>query len=126
LQTQEDQGQSALYYFAASGLALDPSLPYAWQEPKSVSELPAMTYGRITGLGLLNRNNAWHASRFAESIHTGVVMACVETFCHTITTKTVVVLDKASIQTRDDFAERLPDWKKHGLIITYLSPSAPA
>jgi transposase len=41
LQQQEDQGQIALYYFDASGFALDPTIPYAWQEPKSVIELPA-------------------------------------------------------------------------------------
>src|SRR6266403_2828411 len=47
LQKQEDQGKIDLYYFDESGFALDPSLPYAWQEPKSVIELPAMKYGRI-------------------------------------------------------------------------------
>jgi len=41
LQQQEDQGQIALYYFDESGFALDPTMPYAWQEPKSVIELPA-------------------------------------------------------------------------------------
>ena len=35
------------YYFDESGFALDPTIPYAWQEPKSVIELPAMRYGRI-------------------------------------------------------------------------------
>ena len=30
LQKQEDQGQIALYYFAESGFALDPTIPYAW------------------------------------------------------------------------------------------------
>jgi hypothetical protein len=47
LQQQEDQGKSALYSFAESGLALDPTIPSAWQEPKSVIELPAMRYGRM-------------------------------------------------------------------------------
>ena len=41
LQHQEDQGQIALYYFDESGFALDPTIPYAWQEPQSVIELPA-------------------------------------------------------------------------------------
>jgi transposase len=47
LQHQEDQGKIALYYFDESGFALDPTIPYAWQAPKSVIELPAMRYGRI-------------------------------------------------------------------------------
>jgi len=47
LQQQEDQGKIDLYDFDESGFALDPSIPYAWQEPASVIELPAMRYGRI-------------------------------------------------------------------------------
>src|SRR5215470_7527231 len=51
LQKQEDQGTIALYYFDEAGFALDPTIPYAWQEPKSVIELPARRYGRINVLG---------------------------------------------------------------------------
>jgi transposase len=125
LQTQDDQGKIDLYDFDASGFALAPSIPYAWQEPKRVIELPARQYGRINVLGCMNRHNDVHAYMFAASIHTGVVIACFDAFCHTITNKTVVVIDNASIHTSDDFAERLPSWKKHGLIITYLSPYSP-
>ena len=125
LQQQEDQGKIDLYYFDESGFALDPSIPYAWQEPKSVIELPAMKYGRINVLGFMNRNNDVHSYMFEESIHTGVVIACFDAFCQTITKKTVVVIDNASIHTSDEFEERLPYWKKHGLIIKYLSPYSP-
>ena len=47
LQQQEDQGKIALYSFDEAGFALDPSIPYAWQESGTVIELPAMKYGRI-------------------------------------------------------------------------------
>ena len=47
LQKQEEKGKIALYYFDESGFARDPTIPYAWQEPQSVIELPAMRYGRI-------------------------------------------------------------------------------
>jgi transposase len=125
LQKQENQGKIDLYYFDESGFALDPSIPYAWQEPKSVIELPARRYGRINVLGFMNRNNDLHAYMFEESIHTGVVIACFDAFCQTITKKTVVVIDNASIHTSDEFEERLPYWKKHGLILKYLSPYSP-
>ena len=125
LQTQEDQGQIALYYFDASGFALDPTIPYAWQEPQSVIELPARKYGRINVLGFMNRQNDLHPFMFEDSIHTGVVMACFDTFCHTLTKKTVVVIDNASIHTSEDFADRIPYWKKKGLTIKYLPPYSP-
>jgi hypothetical protein len=57
---------------------------------------------------------------FEQSIYTGVVIACFDAFCHTITKKTVVVVDNASIHRSEAFADRMPHWKKHGLIIKYL------
>ena len=76
-------------------------------------------------LGFMNRSNDLHAYMFEESIHTGVVIACFAVFCQTITKKTVVVIDNASIHTSDDFEERLPYWKKHGWIIKYLPTYSP-
>src|SRR6266702_969961 len=108
LQKQEDQGQIALYYFDESGFALDPTIPSAWQEPKNVIELPARKYGRINVLGLMNRQNDLHPFIFEDSIHTGVVIACFDAFCHTLTKKTVVVIDNASIHTSEDFEDRIP------------------
>src|SRR5712691_11267249 len=107
LQKQEDKGKSDLYYFDESGFALDPTIPYAWQEPKSVIELPARRSGRINVLGFMHRHNDVHPFMFEESIHTGVVIACFDAFCRTITKKTVVVIDNASIHTSDEFEERL-------------------
>ncbi len=75
-------------HFDESGFALDPTIPYAWQEPKSVIELPARRYGRINVLGFMNRHNDLHTYMFDQSIHTGVVIACFDAFCHTITKKT--------------------------------------
>lgn len=125
LQHQEDQGQLALYYFDESGFALDPTIPYAWQAPNSVIELPARKSGRINVLGFMNRQNDLHPFLFEGSIHTGVVMACFDAFCQTLTQKTVVVMDNASIHTSEDFAARIPSWKKKGLMIKYLPPYSP-
>jgi hypothetical protein len=126
LQQQEDTGKIDLSYFDASGFALDPTIPYAWQEPHRVIELPAMRYGRIKVWGCRHRNNDLHTSMFAPSIHTGVVMACCDAFCHTIKNKTVVVIDHASIHRSEEFEDHIPSWKKQGLIIKYLSPYSPA
>src|SRR5262249_34974368 len=93
----------ALYYFDASGFALDPTIPYAWQEPNSIIELPARKSGRINVLGFMNRQNDLHPFMFEGSIHTGVVIACFDTFCQTLTKKTVVVIDNASIHTSEEF-----------------------
>jgi transposase len=62
---------------------------------------------------------------FEPSTHRGVVMACFEALCQTITKTTVGVLDNASIHTSEAFEERLPCWQKQGLLLTYLPPYAP-
>src|SRR4029453_4226352 len=95
LQHQEDKGQIDLYYFDESGFALDPTIPYAWQEPESVIDLPAKKNGRMNWFGFMNRHNNLQAFMFETSIHTGVVIACFDAFCRTITKKTVVVVENA-------------------------------
>jgi transposase len=125
LQKQEANGKIALYYFDEAGFALDPTIPYAWQEAGEVIELPTMKYGRINVLGFMNRNNDVYAYMFDQSIHTGVVIGCFDAFCHTITQKTVVVMDNASIHRSEEFEDRIPYWKKQGLIIKYLPPYSP-
>ena len=125
LQRQEDHGKIDWYYYDESGFALDPTIPYAWQEPKSVIELPARKAGRINVLGFMHRHNDLPPFLFEESIHTGVVIACFDAFCRTITKKTVVVIDHASIHTSDEFEDRIPYWKKQGLVIKYLPSYSP-
>ena len=73
----------------------------------------------------MNRNNDVHAYMFEQSIHTGVVLGWFDAFCQTITQKTVVVMDNASIHRSEEFADRIPYWKKQGLIIKYLPPYSP-
>src|SRR5882762_10005071 len=125
LQKQEDKGKIDLYYFDESGFTLDPYIPYAWQEPSTVIEIPARKCGRINVLGFMNRQNDLHPFMFEGSIHTGVVIACFDAFCQTLTQKTVVVMDNASIHRSEEFEDRIPYWKKQGLIIKYLPPYSP-
>ena len=73
----------------------------------------------------MHRKHDVHASMFEQSIHTGVVIACCDAFCHTITQTTVVVVDNASIHRSEACEDRLPSWKQHGLISKYLSPYSP-
>src|SRR2546429_2556798 len=76
LQKQEDKGKIALYYRDESGLTLDPSIPYAWQEAGSVIEIPATKGGRINVVGLINRKNELYPYLFEQSLNTSVVVAC--------------------------------------------------
>jgi transposase len=52
-------------------------------------------------------------------------MGCFDDFCQTLTKKTVVVMDNASIHRSDQFEECRPRWKKQGLIVKYLPAYSP-
>jgi len=41
-------------------------------------------------------------------------MACFDAFCKTLKQKTVVMIDKASIHTSEEFEDRIPYWKQQG------------
>ena len=125
LEKQEAKGEIDLYYFDESGFSLTPCVPYAWQESGEVIELPSQKSSQINVLGFMNRNNDLHSYMFEKSVHTGVVMTCVDLFCETIEKKTVVLMDNASIHRSDEFEDRIPAWEEQGLIIKYVPAYCP-
>ena len=125
LQAQEQAGDLALYYFDEAGFSLDPSIPYAWQEAEEVIEVPASKRGRINVLGFMNRQNDLHPFLFEESVNTAVVVACFDVFSQSLTTKTVVVMDNASIHRSEEFVDQIPRWKKKGLFIKNIPEYSP-
>jgi len=73
----------------------------------------------------MNRKNDLHPYMFEQSIHTPVVVACLNDFCQRIKKKTIVIMDNSSIHRSEEFEEYLAQWKKKGLRIKYLIPYAP-
>src|SRR5262245_57314943 len=73
----------------------------------------------------MNRKNDLHPFIFEQSVHTGVVIACCEEFRKTLKKKTDVVIDNATVHTSEAFEECLAKWKKHRLIMNYLSTYSP-
>jgi transposase len=125
LQHQEDEGTIDLYYCDESGFTLEPSIPYAWQEQGTVIALPASKYGRINILGFMNRKNDLHPFMFEQSINTSVVVACFDAFSTSLTKKTFVIMDNASIHISEEFEEHIPRWKKKGRFVKYLPKYSP-
>src|SRR5262249_31704229 len=125
LQKREDQGKIDLYYFDESGFTLDPYIPYAWQEPGTVIEIPATKWTRINIVGLMNRKNDLHPYMFEQSINTAVIVTCFDDCCEKMKKKTIGVMDNSSIHTSEEFEDDIAQWKKKGLHIKYLIPYAP-
>jgi transposase len=124
-QQQAEQGKIARYYFDASGFTLDPSMPYAWQEPGTVRAIPARKCGRINVWGFMHSKNDLPPFLFAQSVPTSVVIAGFEACSQTLKKQTVVVMENASVHPSEAFEACLPQWQKKGLIIKYVTPYAP-
>jgi len=67
----------------------------------------------------MNSKNRLYPYLFDQSIHTSVVVACLNNFCKKITKKTVGVMDNSSIHPSEACEEHMARWKKKGLIIKY-------
>jgi transposase len=75
--------------------------------------------------GLLSRDNDLHAYTIDKSINSEAVITFIDDFVKTITKKTVIVLDNASIHRSEKFNAKLGEWIQKGLRIFHLPKYSP-
>ena len=121
----EEAGKLKIYYGDESGFSLEPSITYGWQPPGEYIRITPVGGHRLNVFGLLSRANDLHAYSTQETVDTDMVIACIDEFVKTITIKTVVVLDNASIHRSKKFNAKLGEWEQKGLQIFYLPPYSP-
>jgi len=114
-----------LVYFDEAGFSLDPCVPYAWQPIGETLEIPASKGKRLNVLGFLNLDNNLTPFCVEGSVTTDIVIGCFDLFSETITRKTVVIIDNASIHTSQAFQEKIPFWEKKGLCLQFLPGYSP-
>jgi len=126
LKKQQQVGKIDWFYFDESGFSLDPIVPYAYQPIGETLEIPATSSSkRLNVLGFYSIDNLFESFGFEGKVDSSVVVACFNEFCQTLTKKTVVIIDNASIHTSDEFKENIPKWKSKNLILKYLPPYSP-
>jgi hypothetical protein len=75
-----------------------PIVPAAIQLIYETIEIPASkSKKRLNVLGFLSQDNRFESYCFEGRVDSSVVVACFNEFCKTLTKKTVVVIDNASI-----------------------------
>lgn len=118
-------GEIDLYYFDESGFNLTPSIPYAWQPIGETIELPTQKSAQLNVLGFMDTQCQFQSFVFEGSINSTIVCACFDAFAQSLSQKTYVLVDNASIHRSREFRECLPRWEKHNLYIVYNAPYAP-
>jgi len=121
----EEAGKLKIYYGDESGFSLEPCISYGWQPPGEYVRITPSGGHRLNVFGLLSRNNDLNAFSTQGTVDTDMVIACMDEFVKTITMKTVVVLDNASIHRSEKFHAKLGEWIQKGLRIFHLPPYSP-
>jgi transposase len=121
----EEAGKVKIYYADESGFSLEPCISYGWQPPGEYVRITPVGGPRLNVFGLLSRDNDLHAYTIERTVNSDAVIAFIDDFVKTITGKTVIILDNASIHRSEKFNAKLGEWIQKGLRIFYLPPYAP-
>ena len=125
LHVREAAGEIAVYYFDESGFNLTPEVPYAWQAVGETIEIPSSRSKRINVLGFCNKQQDFQATTVIGYVDSEIVIACFDQFCDTLTQKTTVIVDNASMHTSGKFKGKLGEWAEKGLTVKYLPTYSP-
>lgn len=118
-------GEIDLRYLDETGFCLVPYVPYAWQDQTDAIGVPSQRSPRLNVLGLLNRRNQLDSYVFQGKITSEIVIAVLDRFCQTLTQRTVVVLDQASMHTSQAFEQKQAEWEAQQLEIFQLPTYSP-
>lgn len=125
LKQLEDEGKIDLYYLDESGFCGIPCVPYGWQDIGEYLSIDSRRTKRLNVLGIMNRQNTFHAYVSEQTINSDVIIACIDTFFAVVERPTFIVVDQASIHTSNAIFDKLEEWKKRGLTIFELPPYSP-
>jgi hypothetical protein len=114
----EEAGKVKIYYGDESGFSLEPCLPYGWQPPGEYVRITPVGGHRLNVFGLLSRDNDFSAYTIDKNINSDAIIAFIDDFVKTITSiytersrsKTVIILDNASIHRSKKFNAKLGEW----------------
>jgi len=121
----EKEGHIELYYGDASGFNLTPYIPYGWQEKGQTIRITPKKSKRLNVFGFLTRNNEFQAYTTEGTINSDLLIAFIDHFVQSITQRTAIILDNATIHHSDNFKEKIKEWASKDLYIFYLPTYSP-
>lgn len=119
------EGFIDLYYGDESHFGLTPNIPYAWQHKDRQILLPCKKSKRLTVFGLLSIDSKMEYFTIESSVKSSHIIDCIDTFCKSITKKTVIVLDNAPVHRSKLFKSKMIQRQNEDLYIFFLPPYSP-
>ena len=126
LKYQANSGEIDLCYFDATGLNLNPNVPYGWQKRGETKLLPAQRTRGITILGILNyAKSDFEGNAYEGAANSDCVIQVLDDFSQRLERKTVIVLDNASIHRSNKVMDCLGKWRNRGLFLQFIPAYCP-
>lgn len=125
LKELDKNGEIDLHFLDESGMSLTPSLPYGWQDKAERIILPSSSSKRLNVLGVMNRRNELKYETYSGNLNSEKLIKFLDKFSESLTQRTVVVMDQASIHTSNAVLGKLEEWKTKNLELFWLPPYSP-
>lgn len=121
-----NDGEIDLFYFDESGFSNSSNIPYGWSPiGKHLTINSSSQKKRFNVLSFFNKNGKFHYDTSETTVTSDKIVEIFDKFADTLTKKTIIVLDNASIHTSHKIKENIEKWKKKDLELLYLPPYSP-
>lgn len=121
-------GEFEIVYFDASGVSLQPVVPYAWQDRgrEGTLKIPASSSARVNLLGFLNpKSQLLTVFEPFGSVNSATIIDAINAYCEQLTHPAVVLLDNAPIHTSKKVSQQVPIWERKGLSLYFIPSYSP-
>lgn len=125
LEQLDTKGDIILYYSDESHMCTNGYVPYGWQYRDEDVYVPAERSARLNIFGMITRRNEYEGFTTQESIDADKILAYLDHLSFSVTKKTVVVMDNASVHRNKKIKELRKIWEGRGLFLFYLPPYSP-
>jgi len=114
-----------IFYADATGFNQTGYIPYGWQPTNEYIHITPQKGKTLQIFGFMNKDNRFEGYSCSSSLNSATVIAFIDHFATTISKKTVVVIDNASIHHSQEFHNKMEEWKDHDLYIFHLPTYSP-
>jgi transposase len=119
------KGEINLFYGDESHVCTEGYVPYGWKFPEEDIYIPSERAKRLNIFGMIDRDNHFEGFSTCESIDAQKVVDFLEQYSFSVTKKTFVVLDNASVHRNAKIKQMRSVWEKRGLFLFYIPPYSP-
>lgn len=114
-----------IFYADATGFNQKGYVPYGWQPANEYIHITPERGKTLQIFGFMSKDNRLEAYSCNGTLNSAMVIAFIDDFVQTLTQKTYVIIDNATIHHSIEFHCKIEEWEKLNLFIFYLPKYSP-